>query len=101
METTRGAGAPETERGCGTRRLGPSKRVEVPESVSGAGSDNLFIEGAPSTVSATAQKTDDWGYTLYLGLWYPSPDHGENEVTVLQETETTAEYGVASFSYQF
>ena len=40
------------------------------ESVSGAGSDNIFIEGAPSTVSATAQKTDDWGYTLYLGLWY-------------------------------
>lgn len=60
-------------------------------SVQGTGTKTIEIEGSPDTISANAQKQDDSSDELVIQIL----KDGE----VVEETSTTAEYGVAQVSY--
>ena len=60
-------------------------------SIQGSGSETITIDGSPDIISANAQKTGDGSDELTIQII----EDGE----VVEETSTTAEFGVAQVSY--
>jgi hypothetical protein len=60
-------------------------------SVDGSGTETFTVDGEPSVISANAQKQDDSSDTLTVQIL--------EDGAVVEETSTSAEYGVAQVSY--